>query len=143
MEFRRVLFRSPHLLLDSALGGGHLTESGDHLLPNLVVLIKNLPPCFIQVVAGFVERRFEFGESAPRRPVICRTLKERLGQAEVIAVFVQRRVGLRDWREQRPAETVGQQSASRWNESDIGVFGKLDTKRLPFESPVEDAEAGR
>src|SRR5215470_11893649 len=122
---------------------GHLPECGDHLLPDLIVLIEYLSPGFIQIVAGFVEGRFEFAESAPRNPAVSRGLKERLGQAEVIAVFAPRRMRLRDWREQRPAETIGQQSASRRSENDVGVFRKLDTERLPVEPPIEDAGAGR
>src|SRR5262245_10160245 len=120
-----------------------MSECGDHLLPNFVVLIKDLLPGDVQVVTGYVEGRFEVGESAPGYPAVCRTFKERLSQAEVIAVFVQRRVRLRDRREQRPAETIGQQSTTRRSERDIGVFGKLDAKRLPIESPVENSEAGR
>src|SRR5262245_27923675 len=123
--------------------GGHFSECSDHLLPNFIVLIEDLLPGHVQIVTGFDEGQFEFGESAPGNPAVGRSLKERLSQAEVIAVFVQRRVRLRDWREQRPAETIGQQSATRRSKCDISVFGKLDTQRLPVESPIENAEAGR
>ena len=100
-------------------------------------------PGFVQVVAGIVEGRFEFGEGAPGNPAVCRALEERLGQAEVIAVFAQCRMRLRDGREQRPAETIRQQSAPGRSESDVGVFGKFNTKRLSVEPAVEYAEAGR
>jgi hypothetical protein len=66
--------------------GGHLPECGDHLLTNLIVLVENLQPGVIQVIAGLVEGRFEFGEGSPGDPAVCRILEERLGQTKVIAV---------------------------------------------------------
>src|SRR5262245_7346816 len=99
-----------------------LTECYDNFIAYFVVSVENLLFCFPQIVAGIVEDGLELSKRLPGDPAVCRRLEESLCQPELIAVFVKCGVGLRDRREQRPAIAIGQKTATRRSERNIGIF---------------------